>query len=442
VTRLDKEGVIAQIVTPETEPPVPDEEKKTPGAATEEGEPSAAPEPDASSEPEEAGETAGEDKYAPDAIAARVARFGEESDAERVAREEEQKLAERRRQQKKGGKKGLQTAASKRLAKIGEGTVKRPTTGLAGAVSPEADPLVERAANLQRWVSEHGPAFRGLLTVGVLGLAGVLGYTYWQDKRNEDASAMLAKAFADQHGHVSDKEDTDDDDEPKARGLYPTFKSTAERRDAAIAKYRAVESKYGGTGAAILARLGEASLLLDAGDAKGALAAYDEVRSSALGRADSQVRGRAIEGKGFAYELLAAQSDAAEKDKDLEAAASAYRDLSQVDVKGLKELGLYHQARVQVARGDKAKAIELLKEAHKLVSEPGEERSFAYLQFVVEDRLRELDPSALPPKAPKPVMGAGGGPGSDDPRIQELLRQLREQNKGGPPLVPPPSPPQ
>jgi hypothetical protein len=93
---------------------------------------------------------------------------------------------------------------------------------------------------------------------------------------------------------------------------------------------------------------------------------------------------------------------------------------------------------VQLAKGDKAKAIELLKEAHKLVSEPGDERSFSYLEFVVEDRLRELDPSALPPKAPKnmPPLGGAGGSGMDDPRIQELLRQLQQQ-KGGP-LVPPP----
>jgi hypothetical protein len=291
---------------------------------------------------------------------------------------------------------------------------------------------------LQRWVTEHGPAFQGLVAVAVLGVAGALGWTYWQGKRNDDASAMLAKAFADQHGRISDKaESDDDDDEPKSRGLYPTFKSAAERRDAALSKYRAVESKYGGTGAAILARLGEASLLLDAGDAKGALAAYEEVRGSPLGRADAEVRGRAIEGVGFSYELLAAGQPDADKDKSLDGAVAAYRDLSQVDVKGLKELGLYHQARVQLAKGDKGKAIELLKEAHKLVSEPGEERSFSYLEFVVEDRLRELDPSALPPKAPK-SMGPLGGASSDDPRIQELLRQLSEQHKGGPPLVPPP----
>jgi hypothetical protein len=425
---------------------MPDDEQKTDPEPPKTGAEAAPPE----LEGDEPGEVAGAagagapgdergDKFRPEAIAARVDSIGEESETDRVARQEEQKLLERRREQKKGGKKGLQTAASKRLAKIGEGTVKRPSSGLAGAVTPEADPLLERAAVAQRWIREHSQLFGGMVTVAVLGVAGFLGWTYWQDKRNDDASAILSKAFADEHGRVSDKE-ADDDDEPKARQLYPTFKSAAERRDAALAKYRSVESKYAGTGAAILARLAEASLLLDAGDAKGALDAYGDVRGSALAQADAEVRGRAIEGVGFANELLS-QAEGADKDKTLDAALAAYRDLAQVDVKGLKELGLYHEARVVLAKGDKAKAVELLKEAHKLVSEPGEEHSFAYLEFVVEDRLRELDPSALPPKASKPPPGQGLPPGAEDnPQIQEILRKLREQHQGGGPISPVPMP--
>jgi hypothetical protein len=394
------------------------------------------------------------DKFRPEAIAARIDAIGEETEADRVAHAEEQKLLERRQEQrKKGGKKGLESAASKRLAKIGEGTVKRPGGSLAGAVNPEAEPFVERAVDLQRWIGENRQLFGGVVAVAVLGAAGFIGWSYWQDKRNADASAMLAKAFADEHGHVSDK-DPDDDEETLTKELYPTFKTSAERRDAAIAQCKTVEAKYPGTGAAILARLSEASLLLDAGDAKGALAAYDDVKASPLGKADVEVRGRATEGLGFAEELLA-QGEGADRAKHLEAALAAFHDLAQIDVQGLKELGLYHQARVLVANGDKAKAIELLKEAHKLVSDPGETHAFPYLEFVVEDRLRELDPSALPPKALKfPGMG-GGGPGAgaagavgpsgmpntDDPRIQELLRQMSEKHKGGGGPVPAPSAP-
>jgi hypothetical protein len=403
------------------------------------------------------------DRYRPEAIAARVDRIGQETESDRLANEEEKKLLERKRTQKK---KGLEAAASKRLSRIGEGKVRRPTA-LGDSVSPDADPLLERAARAGEWIKEHRQTFGALVAVAALGAAGLSGYSYWQDKRNAEASALLAQAMNDQHGLVSDKDADDDDGDAKSRQLYPTFKSTGERRDAALAKYRAVESKYPGTGAAILARLSEGSLLLDAGDAKGASSAYEDVKSSALGQADGEVRGRALEGIGFADELLA-QTDAASKDKHLDDARSEYEKLENVDVNGFKELGLYHQARVAQAKGDKARAIELLKDVQKRVSEPGETHPFSYLQFVAEDRLRELDPTALPPKAPKGGMGMGGGgpggaggpggmPGGIDtsnPQVQKLLEQLRQQGKlppagapgmppmpqGAPPAMPPGAP--
>ena len=61
----------------------------------------------------------------------------------------------------------------------------------------------------------------------------------------------------------------------------PVFKSAEERRDTALASYRKVTSTYPGTGAAILARLGEAGLLLDKRNWDGATA-YRDVKASAL----------------------------------------------------------------------------------------------------------------------------------------------------------------
>jgi hypothetical protein len=419
---------------------VPDDEQKEPDA-------NAPAEADAEAE---VAPTAEEDRFRPEAIAARIERLGTETDLDRVEREEEKKLHERKKTQKK---RGLEAAASKRLAKIGEGSVKRPSA-LGAGVSPDADPLLERVSRAGAWIKEHRQTFGAFVTVALCAAVGFAGYSYHQDKRNAEASALLAQALTDQHGQVSDKDADDDDDTAKAKPLYPTFKTEGERRDAALAKYRAVESKYSGTGAAMLARLAEGSLLLDASDAKGAIAAYEDVKSSPLGQADAEVRGRADEGIGFANELLA-ESDAAGKDKHLDDALSAFQALENVDVDGFKELGMFHQARVLQAKGDNAKAIELLKDVQKRVNEPGESHPFSYLQFVAEDRLRALDPTALPPKAAKPgpasmgmppgAGGAGaGGRGLDmnDPQIQKLLQQLREKGKtGGVPPVPPGEPP-
>jgi hypothetical protein len=418
---------------------VPDDEQKHDETKPEEAPAADAPEKQAEAPAkDEAKAKAG---FRPEDIAARVASMGEETELDRIAREEEGKLLERKKGKK--GKKGLDAAASKRLAKIGEVKVKRPSSAVADAVAPEADPLLERAARLTKWIKGHRQTFGGIVAVALLGVGGALGYVYWQNKHDADASALLAQAYADEHGHVSDKED-EDDDETKARQLYPTFKSAAARRDAALAKYRQVQSKFSGTGAAILARLGEAGLLLDAGDAKGAIAAYDDVKASALAQADAEVRGRAFEGIGFAHELLAT-TDEAGKDKHLDDAIAAFKLLEQVDMKGFKELGQYHQARVLQAKGDKAKAVELLKDVQKRVSEPGESHPYAYLEAVVEDRLRALDPTALPPKAPKMTGpgSAGGGLDMNDPQIQQLLKQLQQQQQqsGGGAPPPPPAPP-
>jgi hypothetical protein len=385
------------------------------------------PQPPEAEAAEHSAEQEQDDRFRPEAIAARVDRIGDETELDRIAREEEQKLLERKKQSKKA-KRGLEAAASKRLAKIGEQTVKRPTSATAGYV-PEADPILERARRARRWIEQHKEVFAGFVAAAVLGVGGVLGWLYWQNKHEADASAILAQGFADEHGHVSDKED--DEDDAKARQLYPTFRSVADRRNAALAKYREVESKYPGTGAAILARLAEAGLLLDQPDAKAAIVAYEDVKASVLSHQDAAVRGRALEGEGFAHELLS-ESDAANKDKHLDDAMAAFKALELVDIKGFKELGMYHQARVLQAKGDKAKAIEILKEVHKRVTEPGETHPFPYLEFVVADRLRELDPTALPPKVAKRAgpNGAGGNPDMSNPQVQELIRQLQQQQQG------------
>jgi hypothetical protein len=371
-----------------------------------------------------------DDKFRPDAIAARIDKIGSETDAERIAREEELKLLQRRRERKKTG---LEAAASRRLTRIGEGSVKRPSTSV--DTIPEADRLLERAAQTTKWIREHQSSFAGLVALSVLSAACAIGWVMWQDKRNADASVLLAQAIADDLGNIAGAKDYESDDDSATNRLYPTFKSTADRREAALAKYRRVEQLYARTGAATLAQLGEGSLLLDGGDAKGALAAYGAVSTSRLAQADSEVRGRALEGMGFADELLA-QTEAP-SNKELDEALVEFKALEAVDANGYKELGMYHQARLLSNKGDRTKALEVLKQIESRISEPEAGHPFAYLQFVVEDQLREVDPTALPSMVPRINGTNGAGPGGNvdmnDQKIQEIIRQMQHKGRPGSP---------
>lgn len=364
----------------------------------------------------------------PEAIARRVAALGEEDATEKLAREEERKLAERRAGKKKGKKKsGLEAAASKKLSKIGT----RAEPKRVVAVAADADPLIERTAKLSEWAKQNQKivqAVGGLLVVALLGVAGTLWY---QNKRETEASQILTKAVESQRAQIGEPKKDDDDDDNRQQ----YFKTVEDRRTAALKQYREVESKFPGTGAAILARLAEGSLLLDKREADNAIAAFNDVKGSPLATADAEVKGRALEGIGFAHELSAVAKPA-EKAKHLDAALGAFKELENVvDAKGFKELAMYHQARVLMEKGDKDKAKEILlslKERFDKTEEslaPGlpPPPSFPYLREMAMDRLREIDPAAAPKAGG--AKGMGGAGGFSPAQIKKLMEEA--QKKGG-----------
>ena len=373
----------------------------------------------------EAEAPAEEDDASPEAIARRVAALGEEDETEKIARSEEEKLAARRAKMKRGKKGGLEAAASKRQAKIAEKAT--PKKMIATAVDG-ADPLLNQTAALSKWAKKNQKGVSTVVLAAVVALAGVGGYNYWQQKKETDASAELTKAVADERGRIGDpdKEKEDEDSKNGPKDNRPLFKTVDERRESALKKFRDVESRFPGTGAAILARLSEGSLLLDGRQPDPAIAAFNDVKSSALGSVDAEVRGRALEGLGFAYEQKGNLDESIKTFKDLE---------STVDVLGFKELAMYHQARVLEARnsaGDKDKAKDLLKTVHERINKPGENYPFPYLKEVADDRLRALDPSALPPKQNN-QMGGPGGNKMNEEQIKKLIEQLKKQGGGGAP---------
>jgi len=371
------------------------------------------------------------DAATPAEIARRVAALGTDDKLEAIAAEEERKLAERRAAaragKKKGKKSGLEAAASKKLQNIGKrAEPRRPV-----AVAADADPLIERTAKLSEWARQNQKAVQlvgGLVFVALISLAG---YLYWQNKRETEASAMLSKAVAAQTARIG--EPPKDEDEDTGEKYYKTFDA---RREAALKQYREVQSKFAGTGAAILARLAEGSLLLDSREADAALTAFEEVKASPLAAADVEVKGRALEGIGFAHELKAQAAPDA-KDEHLDAALAAFKEMeNETDaVKGLKEMAMYHQARVLENKGDKEKAKEILVSLKERLTKPESAVSpgmptptpFPYLREVAMDRLHALDPE----NHPKSQLLPGGGMNVSPAQLKKLMEDLAKQQQKG-----------
>ena len=375
----------------------------------------------------------------PEDIEARLAAIGgKEDELDRVARLEEEKLAARRQATRKSSSKkgGLETAASKKLAKIGTRAEPRRVV----AYAADADPLLQKTEKLSEWAKKNQTVVQivgGLLAVSLLGLAG---YLYIDHKHELEASGLLAKAVADERARIGEplKEEEESDGQP-------VFKTYDDRRDAALKKYREVEARFPKSGAAILARLSEGSLLLDKRDSDGAAAAYTDVKGSALAAADQEVKGRAIEGLGFALELKG-EKEPSQAAKYREDALKTYKELENtVEVRGFKELAMYHQARVLMAQGEKDKAKELLKSLRERLEKPAEGGAikgmnipmgppYPYLNEVVQDRLHQLDPNEAPRGGGAARQGGGGAPKGITPaQMKQFEEMLKKQGAGGGP---------
>jgi len=394
----------------------------------------------------------------PEAIARRVAALGDEDPLEAQAREEERKLLERRRAAKAAGpsagdvpraggakKSGLELAASKRVARVGT-KVTRDAGGAprgAGSVAAAADPLLEKTAKVGEWISRNQ---RGVQLVGLALIAGALAVgarVVFERKDNGAASLAFASAVEDERTAVFDRSamGAPGDEDPTGRAM-PHFKTYDERRDSALKKYREVYTRWPKTGPAALARLAEGSLLLEQRNAEAAGQAFAAAKASALASADKEVRGRAIEGLGFAAELKA-RTEPASAAASLDQAIAVYKELEDtIDAQGFKELAQYHQARVLLAKGDKAKAKELLTSLKDRVNKTDDAPSskgsrgvqFLYLRDRVAAQLKDLDPPASPSDSTSsPTQGSSntkGGSALDPDQLRKLVEQM-QKNQGG-----------
>jgi len=297
----------------------------------------------------------------------------------------------------------------------------RPAKG-AEPLEEDPDALMTATLRAMEWAQKRRTQILYGLAIIVAGSGIAFGVSYYRAHREEQATAIVAKGVSAELAPLR----TGDEDPEIARRLK-FYGSEAEKQQEALAAYADARAKYGDTGPGILARLGEAGVYLDKRDWDQAIAAYNDVKGTGLAAADPSIRLRCLEGLGYAKEGKSLLDDA----------RAAFNELANIDTKGAKPLGLYHLARLDVAKGDKAAAIEKLKTAREAVDAPGAPSS-RYLKDQVDKLLGRLDPTAVPkPAAPPggiPGLPAGAGPGGKltKEQIDAFLKSMGTNMPGGP----------
>lgn len=289
-----------------------------------------------------------------------------------------------------------------------------PATLMPGEMVDDA--LARTSSALTKWLRKNASAIQWVVAAAIVGGGGFLFYSYQTEKTAAAASDVLADGLASDKGRIMAEDKRSDDEKEYSPGKV--FKTSDERADTALASYRKVAAEHAGSGAAILARLAEGGVLLDKRDYPKAMDAFSAVLATPLAGADLDVKGRAIEGLGLAKEGKG----------DLDGALASFKEMQGIDMRGYKELGQIHEARVLMTKGDKEKAKEVITAVYKKVSQPSSDGKLVYVEKLAEDMLRKIDPAAAPAK--QQVVGGGPkGSAMSQEEIERYLRKLQDAAK-------------
>ncbi len=348
----------------------------------------------------------------------------EPTEAEGVETEQtdaaEQEPKENRRERRRKKKRGADGDEPRdRNAKVRESLVRKKRAAEAGPAPLSAGEMVDDAfaravSSSGKWLKNNAILVQGLVVVLVLGGIGSIVY-YWRGAvATEKSSSMLMAGVMADSGVVDP-----DAKAPEADDRDVVFKTPEARAGSAIAGYRQVIQQAPGSAAAILARLGEAGILLDQQKWDAAANAYREVKQSKLAAADVDVRGRAMEGVGLALEGKG----------DADAAVKAFAEMESAQVKGFIELSQYHQARLLAKKGEKEKAIELIKKAEERLKSTTGEAAPIFVKGMLTELHRKLDPASMPKQISVGDAAGRGGKQLTKEDIDKLLQQLPKAPK-------------
>jgi hypothetical protein len=282
--------------------------------------------------------------------------------------------------------------------------------------------------------------FNVIQWVIVLGIAGGIGYQIWtwrSGKTNARASDLLMAAVNAELGQVGEEPSADPTE------LRPSFPTEQARLEAASKAYDSTIADKPGSGTAILAELGKAGVLFDMGKYADAYEQYEKVKNSPLAKNDADVRMRATEGTGLSLEAKG----------DLDGAEKVFKALEQSEEAGFSTLGIYHQARLLVQKGQKDKATELLTKLNEKLSKElrTPTTTASYVEKASRDLMGVIDPSKAPPTSsnytPDQLQALQQQILKDPKKLQQMLKEMGQMKapnmpvpEGPPEEGPEPSP--
>jgi tetratricopeptide (TPR) repeat protein len=287
------------------------------------------------------------------------------------------------------------------------------------------DALARAMHSSVQWVRTHSNLVQWLLVAIVVGFAG-WRLVVWRITRNlEDSSDQLMAAAEAELGSVGELPPIL---QPQEIDIRPHFNSDSERLHRAEELYRKAAAGKAGAATTILAKLGLAGVLFDLGRFDEAIAAYREVKGSALAAHDPEVRPRTTEGIGLCLE--------AKGDKD--GALGAFREIENGEVREYQALGLYQQARLRFAKGEREQAKALLAKLAEKTKKPEDKEKTAPVRRDFTERAAEELELAMDPKGAVSKTGLTGVTGNDESdRMAQIRRLLADmQKRGGAPKLP------
>lgn len=245
------------------------------------------------------------------------------------------------------------------------------------------DALARGTHATTQFVRKHFSALQWVIVLAIAGGVGWQIYSWRANKTAGKSSDELMGGVDAELGRVGESGNPDE----AAQSGRPRFDTEQARLEAADKAFAASEKDKPGSGASILAALGRAGVAYDLGKFDEAKGLYEKVQGSELAKHDADVRLRALEGVGLCLEAKG----------DADGAMKVFADLEKADEPGFASLGLYHQARVHVTRGEKDKAKEILTKVNeKLAKEKSPFQTASYVEKASRDLMAIIDPSTAP----------------------------------------------